>query len=435
VTPAASSPSAAASHAPRRSWTPEQDAKLTKAVKKHGKNWVAVAAMVPGRAREQCHQRWVCTLDPANGKKGKWTPEEDIKLTKAVKKHGKHWGSVAAMVLGRTNRQCRERWVDSLDPTIGKNVGKWKPEEDAELTEAVKKHGTECWVTVAAMVPGRAREQCRQRWTNTVDPANGKKNVGKWKPEEDAKLAKAVKKHGNYWVTVAASFSDRTNDQCRERWIRALDPVNGMKGKWTPEEDAKLAKAVKKHGNHWVTVAASFSGRTNDQCRERWIRALDPVNGMKGKWKPEEDAKLAKAVENHGDDWVVVAVMVPGRTNRQCSKRWTQTLDRANENKGNWIPEENAKLTKAVKKHGKNWVAVAAMVSGRTRDQCRQRWVSTLNPANVKNEKWTPEEDAKLTKAVNKHGKDWVANSTLVAGRTNKQCHQRWTQTLDPDRA
>jgi hypothetical protein len=44
--------------------------------------------------------------------KGKWTPEEGVKLAKAVAEHGdNNWVSVAEMVLGRTNYQCRRRWV------------------------------------------------------------------------------------------------------------------------------------------------------------------------------------------------------------------------------------------------------------------------------------------------------------------------------------
>jgi myb proto-oncogene protein len=102
----------------------------------------SVAAMVPGRTNRQCRERWVATLDPTNGtKKGKWTPEEDVKLTKAVERHGKHWGSVAVMVPGRTNRQCSERWVDTLDPTIGKK-GKCTPEERRRIAD---RSGEETW--------------------------------------------------------------------------------------------------------------------------------------------------------------------------------------------------------------------------------------------------------------------------------------------------
>jgi myb proto-oncogene protein len=260
-------------------------------VKKHGNNWVAVATLVPGRTRDQCSQRWTRTLDPSNGKNaGKWTPDEDAKLTKAVKKYGKDWVAVAALVPGRSNVQCYQRWTKNLDPSRGKNAGKWNSEEDAKLTEAVKKHGNN-WVAVATLVPGRTRDQCRERWVNTVDPVNGSKGNLRctWKPEDDTKLAEAVKKHGKNWVAVAASVSGRTNVQCRRRWTSSLDPANGKKGKkWTPAEDTKLTEAVKKHGNDWVAVAAMVPGRTNVQCRYRWVKYLDP-NRASNTVEEEED--------------------------------------------------------------------------------------------------------------------------------------------------
>jgi phage gp37-like protein len=179
VNPAAFLPSTTASRAPRRNWNGEEDAKLIEAVKKHGKDWSLVAAMVPGRTNVQCRMRWVVVdiLDPANRKNGKtrvcWKPEEDTKLAEAVKKHGTDWVKVAEMVPGRMNHQCRTRWVDTLDSTIGKSAGKWAPEEDIKLTEAVIKYGAD-WVAVAAMVPGRSNHQCRTRWVDTLDSTIGK---------------------------------------------------------------------------------------------------------------------------------------------------------------------------------------------------------------------------------------------------------------------
>jgi cytochrome c551/c552 len=274
VTPAASLPSAASSSATRRSWNGEEDAKLTEAVKKHGKHWVAVAVMVPGRTRVQCRKRWVQTVDPDNGKiVGKWKGEEDAKLTEAVTKYGNNWVAVAAMVPGRTNVQCRERWTNTVDPA-NSGQGKWTPEEDVKLAEAVKKHGKH-WVLVAAMVPGRTNRRCRHRWVNSLDPAVGK-SAGKWKGEEDAKLTEAVKKHGKEWVAIAALVHGRTSVQCCGRWTNILDPAVGTKaGKWKGEEDAKLTEAVKQHSTDWVAVAAMVPGRTNQQCRIRWVKSLD----------------------------------------------------------------------------------------------------------------------------------------------------------------
>jgi hypothetical protein len=39
----------------------------------------------------------------------------------------------------------------------------------------------------------------------------------------------------------------------------------------------------------------------------------------------------------------------------------------------------------AVKKYGNQWVAVAAMVSGRTNVQCRARWGNYLDPDRASN--------------------------------------------------
>jgi myb proto-oncogene protein len=82
-----------------------------------------VATLVPGRTNKQCRSRWVDKLDPANVKKpDKWSSEEDKKLTEAVKKHGKDWVAVAAMVPGRTNQECRKRWFRHLDPYRASNT-------------------------------------------------------------------------------------------------------------------------------------------------------------------------------------------------------------------------------------------------------------------------------------------------------------------------
>jgi hypothetical protein len=151
-----------------------------------------------------------------------------------------------------------------------------------------------------------------------LDPSNKGKNAGKWEREEDTKLTKSVKKHGKDWVAVAVMVPGRSNNQCRHRWMDTLDPSNRRKGKWKPKEDGKLAEAVRKHGKDWVAVAAMVPGRTNNQCAHRWNLSLDPSKGKKGKWTPEEDTKLTEAVETHGKDWVAVASMVPGRTSKQC---------------------------------------------------------------------------------------------------------------------
>jgi hypothetical protein len=61
---------------------------------------------------------------------GNWTTDEDITLTNAVEKHdGVNWADISAMVPGRTKAQCLNRWHSILDSksdeTIARMGKKW----------------------------------------------------------------------------------------------------------------------------------------------------------------------------------------------------------------------------------------------------------------------------------------------------------------------
>jgi hypothetical protein len=438
--PAASSPKAAKVKTARVTlwkWTPDEDAKLTNAVKIFGSAWIRVAEMIDGRTNNQCRKRWVDNLDPSvSCNSGKWTRGEDAFLAVAVKQFGNEWSAVATLVPGRTNIQCRQRWARGLDPENGGDgsgelkARKWTPAEDAKLADAAEKFGNE-WTAVAALVPGRTNAQCRQRWVNRLNPANGAK-CRKWIPSEDAMLARAVRESGNDWTAVAAKIDGRTNIQCRQRWLHSLDHAVGVKtGKWTQTEDHKLLKGAKKFGNDWDAVAATVHGRTNGQCCQRWLETVrDSSEVVKCKtWTLLEDACLGEAMERFGKDWNAVATLVPNRTNVQCGKRWAEAFHADNSDKGEWTPEEDANLTEAVKKCGEHdWSAVAALIPRRGEVQCRQRWFNILHLAK---EKWTTEEDIMLIEAVGECGEDWTAVAALVPKKTNAQCSKRWTRAFD----
>lgn len=66
----------------------------------------------------QCLNRWDKTIKPTF-RKGKWTDAEDDLLKKGVDLFGSgNWKKIASIVTSRTDVQCRERWVNILDPTI-----------------------------------------------------------------------------------------------------------------------------------------------------------------------------------------------------------------------------------------------------------------------------------------------------------------------------
>jgi myb proto-oncogene protein len=166
-------------------WAEDEDQKLVDAVQTHGgKDWVAIAALIPGRTKIQCWKRWKDVLDPSidrvNKRTGKWSKDEDIKLKDGVQIHGgKNWVAIAALVLGRTGEQCRARWKEVLDPSIDRangRTGKWSAEEDSKLKDAERTHGGKNWAAISALVPGRTKIQCWNRWHDFLDPSIDKAN-------------------------------------------------------------------------------------------------------------------------------------------------------------------------------------------------------------------------------------------------------------------
>lgn len=80
------------------------------------------------------------------------------------------------------------------------------------------------------------------------------------------------------------------------------------------------------------------TGARSSEILQRWVQHLDPTI-VKGIWTAEEDAKLTSAIKKQGKDWVAVAAEVPGRTNRRFSERWRKHLDPSK--KGIPIDEEH----------------------------------------------------------------------------------------------
>jgi hypothetical protein len=55
---------------------------------------------------------------------------------------------------------------------------------------------------------------------------------------------------------------------------------------------------------------------------------IDPTTARAGKWSEDEDKKLKDSVKTHrGKDWAAIAALVPGRTKKQCWKRWNSVLN------------------------------------------------------------------------------------------------------------
>lgn len=95
--------------------------------------------------------------------KAKWTKEEDDVLKKAISKYGtNNWSLISNEIQGRTGKQCRERWLNQLNPTLNKEH--WLPHEDSILTHYQAFYGNS-WSKIAHFLPGRSPNSVKNRWS------------------------------------------------------------------------------------------------------------------------------------------------------------------------------------------------------------------------------------------------------------------------------
>ena len=196
-----------------------------------------------------------------------WTADEDAQLRDRVSVYGgggrgDRWRAVAEAITGKTPKQCRLRWMETLrwNPRIARSASgvatgaKWAPAEQRTLVRAV-----------------RARALPRP-----VPPgATGAAAVPFVVPAGDH--------HWGFWSSVAVDVPRRTPYGCRDKWMQMLDPTISRRP-WSDADDAALAAAVARHGaGKWMTISKDVPHRTDAQCRRRWVQK-NPT------WEPERTA-------------------------------------------------------------------------------------------------------------------------------------------------
>ena len=156
---------------------------------------------------------------------------------------------------------------------------------------------------MAKIYPAKSQEQLKFKWQSMLKVPLSKVP---WSPQEDAFLIKIVQEKGiDRWRDVAIELNlksgsnlFRQGKQCRDRWTNHLDP-NLKKGSWTDDEDVLLLNEFLQKGKKWSEIAKKLPGRTENSVKNRWISLLR-------KYKSDltlEAIKEAEQFENNEDAW------------------------------------------------------------------------------------------------------------------------------------
>ncbi|NXG25195.1 SNPC4 protein, partial [Grallaria varia] len=221
----------------------------------------------------------------------------------------------------RSSEELRKFWQNWEHPSINKK--EWSEEEIEGLKQIAAKHNYLDWQAIAQELgTNRTPFQCLQKYQIYNKDLKRKE----WTRDEDQMLLELVQEMrvGSHipYKKIAYYMEGRDSAQLIYRWTKSVDP-SLKKGPWTPEEDAMLLAAVKKYGERdWYKIRTEVPGRSDAQCRDRYLKALH-WDVKKGKWSLEEEEQLIELVQKHGlGHWSKIASELPHRTGSQCLSKW-----------------------------------------------------------------------------------------------------------------
>lgn len=109
--------------------------------------------------------------------------------------------------------------VKEEHPNEEKNPGPkrklFTKKEDQLLTQAALAHHQESWNLIAKCVPGKTSKQCRDRWVNYLQPSL---KFEPWSNQEDKLLVSLVNMHGTHWTKMKKHFPNRSTNSIKNRW-------------------------------------------------------------------------------------------------------------------------------------------------------------------------------------------------------------------------
>ncbi|XP_015784596.1 snRNA-activating protein complex subunit 4 [Tetranychus urticae] len=243
------------------------------------------------------------------------------------------------------------------------------------------------WLWVSSQCSALYNEfDCEIKWSNYLHPEI---NHEKWTSEEESKLKQLCKKIHTDWDMVAVNLgTKRTAWECFEKYQSHFNERIVRSGQFTYEENCLLKKLVDRLsiGDYipWHQVAYFMTQRSLAQIKHFWNKINCSRRGAK--WNELEDKVLLAAVEKHGTrNWKHVAYFIPGRSNRQCRERYMMRLGIKDRKLADWTFNEDCKLIQIAPNLKFRWIEMMAHILKRNARQIAARY-DTLERCRIAND-------------------------------------------------
>ncbi|CAG97986.1 DNA-binding protein REB1 [Kluyveromyces lactis] len=235
----------------------------------------------------------------------------------------------------------------------------------------------------------------------------------------------------DFWTNICRVLPYRTRSSIYKH-VRRKYHIFEQRGKWTPEEDAELARWCAEKEGQWSNIGKVL-GRMPEDCRDRWRNYVKcGPNRAANKWSVEEEEKLKNVIHQMLDNASTAYEDGEDDEMKDSSTKIEDSgdADMLDVQDSDKKPSISNSKKKPAAKDIINWTVVSEQMGGsRSRIQCRYKWNKLLKKEALNKIKNISDDDKfwLLTKLrdmgfTEDSQVDWEELSTLMPGR-------RWTGT------
>jgi len=143
--------------------------------------------------------------------------------------------------------------------------------------------------------------------------------------------------------------------------------------------------------------------------------------------KTEDDLLLEYINKTQNKNWHLISEYIKTKSAQQCAYRYNKLLSDLNKKK--WNRKDDIKLIELVETYGQNWEIVSREFGDRSERDVEMRFKDKLDP-NVKNTKFSEEEDREIMRLYEEYGNDWLQISRFFKNRHAKMIKKRFQTVL-----